>query len=129
MTKEMQKISASLILFICIIAGLSILLMAYAHHGVADPIAKERLLNAATICLPNALLGLICLNSKDKMGRSAFLSIIFITLGFFLFVLPVSLLGLNIIERTPSAPFGGISFVIAWIIAGFGAFKGSLRQE
>jgi uncharacterized membrane protein YgdD (TMEM256/DUF423 family) len=100
--------------------GASVLLLAYSHHAVSHN--GELIAIAANIMMPHALLGLFALSQFDKIGRYSCVAAMFILLGIFLFAIPVTMMGFGILTRTPSAPFGGISFTIAWVALGLGYF-------
>ncbi len=103
-----------------ILGGASVLLLAYSHH--AKDHNGELIAIAANVMTPHALLGLFAISQFEKIGRFSCAAAMFTMLGMVLFAIPVTMMGFGILARTPSAPFGGISFTIAWIILGLGFF-------
>ncbi|KAF0093479.1 MAG: hypothetical protein FD128_2681 [Hyphomonadaceae bacterium] len=45
------------------------------------------------------------------------------------FFIPICLLGFGIIKSTPSAPFGGITYILVWVIIGFALATQQLKKQ
>lgn len=126
MGKYMRAIS---IFLICICGGLSIALLAMTHHGAVPADSIETLNTAALMQLFGSLLAVTIISSPQS---SKFVSNIvmggvgFSTITFFI---PICLLGFGIITTTPTAPFGGIVYILVWAIVAFGLAKQQLKKR
>jgi uncharacterized membrane protein YgdD (TMEM256/DUF423 family) len=110
-------------LILGIIGASSVLLMAYARHaGGIGSMKQEYLTIAANLLLPHCLLGLFALSQFDKIGHFACASAGFVIGGAIFFSFALCLLAFGIIERSFTAPIGGILYAGSWLLIGVGFF-------
>lgn len=118
-----DKITRLCALFFSICASAAVLIFALARHNA--PNNSGELYNiVAQQMLFHAFLGLIICAFWEKFGRFYFFPIAFCIAGILLFCIPVILRINGITEHSPSAPFGGFAFALAWLSAGISIFMG-----
>lgn len=114
---------------ICASAGVAVAFLAMAHHG-AVPVANiETLTTASTMELFCALLAVAIMVTEavSKLLRNIVLGLAcFATITFFV---PIGLLSFGIIAHTPTAPFGGMAFILVWFVVGIAMARKQLAVQ
>ncbi|MEK7661381.1 MAG: hypothetical protein AAB680_05015 [Pseudomonadota bacterium] len=115
-------------LFFGISGSIAVLLFALARHSA--PIWRRELYEVAgQQMLFHSFLGLLICALWDRFGRFYFVPIMFCAVGILLFCLPIVLRINGVIETSPTAPFGGLAFNLAWLSAGISIFIGQKRSD
>lgn len=124
----MDKTRRFLGLFFGICASAAVFLFALARHNAAN-IDADLYNIVAQQMLIHAFFGMILSVFHEKFGRFYCVPIIFCILGILLFCFPVILRASHFITHSPTAPFGGLSFNLAWLSAGISIFIGSKQND
>jgi uncharacterized membrane protein YgdD (TMEM256/DUF423 family) len=120
----MDKLRRSAALFFGICAFIAINLFAMARHAAPTLGRGELYEIVASQMLYHSFLGIIIASFWDRFGRFYLVPLFFCLSGVMLFCLPIILRINGIIETSPTAPFGGLSFSLAWLSAGISIFIG-----
>ncbi len=105
-----------------VIGGVCVAMLAASHHMALDEIRKVSVHEAAIMGIFQALLALVTFILLPRLrifGRLVMASCLF---GQLLFTLPIFFMGFGHLSHTPTAPFGGTLFILAWFFMAIGIF-------
>ena len=119
----MDKINGVLALLFGVLGGAAVLALAAVRHLPIGDHEKELLSIAANQQIIHSMLGILAIFFHVRLGIFGKIAILLCAIGMALFTIPIALLGFKILAHTPSAPFGGMAFTLAWICIGIGAFR------
>lgn len=99
------------------------------HHGAVPTESIETLNTAALMQLFGSLLAVAITNSRQDSKLLSDIVMALVGAATITFFIPICLLGFGIITSTPTAPIGGMAFILVWVIVGFALAKQQLLKR
>lgn len=106
-----------------LMGGLAVMALAFNRHSALAEENKEILAIAANQQIIHSLLGFLAILFHQKLGGFGRGAAFLIIAGIVLFILPVTLKAMGVIDASPTAPYGGFCFFLAWVYMAIAAFK------